>query len=446
MPPEPTTTRYATEGDLHIAWRTLGEGPHDLLWVPNWISCVDVILEEPRWARFFERLAGFARVILFDRRGSGASDPVVGAPTLEERMDDLRLVLDAAGSERALVFGVSEAAAMAALFAASRPDRTRGLVLWGALPRTFPLGPDDPLGASPAARTRQVIDDWGTGRNLQIFAPSLAGDERFAAWWGRLERLSSSPASTLSILRLNAQVDVTDVLGAIRVPTLVIHRRDDLVSPLANARYLAREIPGARLVELDGDDHIGIAGDVEPVVEEVEELLTGGRSEREAERVLATVLFTDIVDSTGKAAALGDRRWRDVLGEHDARLRGEIERQRGRAVKSTGVGVLAVFDGPARAIRCATRAHETVRDLGLTLRIGLHTGECEMLGDDVGGVAVHIGARVTAAAAPGEVLVSSTVRDLVVGSGIAFEERGERELKGVPGRWALHAVTDGARR
>ncbi len=285
-----------------------------------------------------------------------------------------------------------------------------------------------------------MIDDWGTGRNLRIFAPSLAGDERFATWWGRLERLSSSPASTLEILRLNAQVDVTDVLGAIRVPTLVIHRRGDRVSPLANARYIARAIPGARLVELEGDDHIGVAGDVEPVIEEVEELLTGARSEREAERVLATVLFTDIVDSTGHAAALGDRRWRDLLAEHDARLRDEIARHRGRAVKSTGDGVLAVFDGPARAIRCATRAHEAVRDLGLALRVGLHTGECEMLGDDVGGVAVHIGARVTAAAAPGEVLVSGTVRDLVVGSGIAFEDRGEHELKGVPGRWALHAV------
>lgn len=437
---EPTPTRYAREGDLHLAWRTLGDGEVDILWVPNWIFAVDLIFEEPRWARFFERLAGFSRLILFDRRGSGASDGVVGAPTLEERMDDLRIVMDAAGSERALILGVSEAAAMAALFAASHPDRTRALVLWGALPRTFPLGPDDPLGASPEARSRQVIEDWGTGRNLRVFAPSLAGDERFVAWWSRLERLAAGPARTLAILRLNARVDVTDVLGTIGVPTLVIHRRDDRVSPLANAHHLADAIPGARLLELDGDDHIGVAGEVDPVIEEIEELATGARSGREGERVLATVLFTDIVDSTGHAAALGDRRWRDLLAEHDARLRDEIERHRGRAVKSTGDGVLAVFDGPARAIRCGLAAHEAVADLGLRLRVGLHTGECEVLGDDVGGVAVHIGARVTSAAEPGEVLVSGTVRDLVVGSRLRFEDRGERELKGVPGRWRLHAV------
>ncbi|MFN8173522.1 MAG: adenylate/guanylate cyclase domain-containing protein [Solirubrobacteraceae bacterium] len=442
--PEPTPTRYAREGDLHIAWRTLGDGPVDLLWVPNWIFSVDLVFDEPRWSRFFERLAGFSRLILFDRRGSGASDPVVGAPTLEERMDDLRIVLDAAGSERAVILGVSEAAAMSALFAASRPDRTRALVLWGALPRTFPLHPGDPLGASPQARSRRVIEDWGTGRNLRIFAPSLAGDTRFVEWWSRLERLAASPGRTLAILRLNARVDVTHVLGAISVPTLVIHRRGDRVAPIANARHLAEAIPGARLLELEGDDHIGVAGDFEPVVEEIEELVTGSRSAREAERVLATVLFTDIVDSTGRAAALGDRRWRDLLAEHDERLRNEIERHRGRAVKSTGDGVLAVFDGPARAIRCGLAAHEAVRDLGLRLRVGLHTGECEMLGDDVGGVAVHIGARVTEAAAPGEVLASGTVRDLVVGSGIAFEPRGERELRGVPGTWALYAVS-GAR-
>jgi len=439
---EPTPTRYAREGDLHVAWRTLGDGPVDLLWVPNWIFAVDLIFEEPRWARFFERLASFSRLILFDRRGSGASDPAVGAPTLEERMDDLRIVLDAAGSQRAVIFGVSEAAAMAALFAASRPDRTRALVLWGALPRTFPLGPGDPLGAAPAARSRRVIDDWGTGRNLRLFAPSVAGDERFAAWWARLERLAAGPARTLEILRLNARVDVTDVLGTIGVPTLVIHRRGDLVSPLANARHLAAAIPGARLLEMEGDDHIGVAGDVEPVLAEVEELVTGARSEREAERVLATVLFTDIVDSTGHAAELGDRRWRDLLAEHDKRLRAEVERHRGRAVKSTGDGLLAVFDGPARAIRCGLAAHEAVADLGVRLRVGLHTGECEVLGDDVGGVAVHIGARVTKAAEPGEVLVSGTVRDLVVGSRISFEQRGERELKGVPGTWALYAVAE----
>jgi class 3 adenylate cyclase len=431
---------YARSGELNIAYRVLGEGPRDVVWVPNWLSNVDAWREEPSFARFFDRLASFARVILFDRRGSGLSDPVIGAPTLEERMDDIRAVMEAAGSEQAAIIGFSEGVPMAALFAGTFPERSTALVLYAGYARTttsddYPWAP-----ATGDGRWRRMIRDWGTGRNVAWFAPSMSDDHAFVAWWGRFERAGASPGSVLQILRLNAEIDVRDVLVAIQVPTLVLHRSGDLIIDARNGRYLAQHIPGARLVELPGRDHVPMVGDQDALLDEIEEFLTGARSAREGERVLATVMFTDLSGSTELAGRLGDRRWRDLLERHDAIVSREIERFRGRAVKSTGDGVLATFDGPARAIRCAVGIRASLRALGLELRAGLHTGEIETIGEDVGGIAVHIAARVLDAAHAGEILTSSTVRDLVVGSGLGFEDRGSHELRGVPGEWQLHAV------
>ena len=436
----PSATRYARSGELNIAYQVVGGGSLDLVWVPNWLSNVDMWRDEPSFARFFDRLASFSRLILFDRRGTGLSDPVVGAPTLEERMDDIRMVMDAVGSERAALFGFSEGGPMASLFAASHPERVSALLLYGAYARTLPT-PDYPWApALDDGRWQRAVREWGTGENLSIFAPSAAGDARFASWWARFERGAASPGSVLEVLRLNAEIDVREVLPAIGVPTLVMHRDGDLTVDVQNGRFLAREVPGARYVELPGGDHVPMVGDQDAILDEVEEFLTGVRQSRQPDRVLSTVLFTDIVGSTERAAELGDQGWRDLLASHDAIVRRELARQRGREVKTVGDGFLATFDGPARAIRSAVAACRAVREIGLQIRAGLHTGEVEVVGDDVGGLAVHIGARVAASAAPGEVLVSRTVRDLVVGSGIGFSDRGVHELKGVPGEWRLYAV------
>jgi pimeloyl-ACP methyl ester carboxylesterase len=431
--------RYAQSGDLNVAYRVLGTGPLDLVWVPNWVSNVDWI-DEPIFERFFQRLASFARVIVFDRRGTGLSDPSDGAPDLEERMDDIRAVMDAAGSERAALFGYSEGGPMTALFAASHPDRVSALILFGSYAKTaatedYPWGP-----AKMDGRWGRMIANWGTGRNLVEWVPSVAGDESTQAWWGRYERNAVSPGALLEILRLNAEIDIRDVLSAIRVPTLVIHRTDDQTISVENSRYLAEHIPGARLVELPGADHSAAFGDSDAVIAETEEFLTGAREAHQPDRVLATVLFTDIVDSTGHLNRLGDRRYRDLLARHHGLIRRELQRFRGREVKTIGDGFLATFDGPARAIRAGREITRCVRDLGVQLRCGLHTGEVEVIGDDVGGIAVHIAARVTDAADPDEVLVSSTVKDLVVGSGLHFSDRGTRELRGVPGEWRLYAL------
>lgn len=433
-------TRYARSGQLNIAFRTLGDAALDLVWVPNWLSNVDYLDEEPTFSRFFDRVAQFARVIAFDRRGSGLSDHVEGAPTLEERMEDISVVMDAAGTERAALWGFSEGAPMAALFAATYPERVSALVLYGAYARGLPA-PDYPWApAGDDRRWAKAVRDWGTGDNLELFAPGAAGDERFRAWWARFERGAASPASVIAVLRLNAEIDVRPVLPAISVPTLVLHRADDVTVSADNGRFVARSIPGARYVELPGADHVPMVGDQDAILDEVEEFLTGVRQARVPERVLATVLFTDIVGSTRLAGELGDRAWRDLLATHDARVRRQLERFGGHEVKTLGDGFLATFDGPARAIRCAVAIREEVTGLGVEVRTGLHTGECEVLGDDVGGIAVHIAARVVEAAVAGEVLVSSTVKDLVVGSGLRFEERGARELRGVPGEWRLYAV------
>ena len=434
--------RYAKSGDTNIAYVTHGDGPLDLVWVPTWISQCEHLFEEPSIAAAFDRIASFARVIVFDRRGSGLSDPMMGAPTLEEQMDDVLAVMEAAGSERAAVVGSLEGGPMAALFAATHPDRTQALVLYATFARAT-WAPDYDWAWPAEERSQnsaQLAEHWGEGLVASGVAPSRQDDRDFMEWAGRLERLAASPATIKRILDLIGEFDVRHVLPSIRVPTLVAHRRDDPFIKFEHSRYLAEHIPGARFLELEGSDNLFSLGDMESFVGEVEEFLTGTRHEREPDRMLATVLFTDICKSTERAAELGDARWRDLLERHDSLFRRALERHRGREIKRTGDGFLATFDGPARAIRCADDIAEGVRQLGIEIRSGLHTGECEVMNGDVGGLAVHIGARVMGAAAPSEVLVSSTVKDLVVGSGIEFEDRGTRELKGVPGDWRLFAV------
>jgi len=434
--------RYAKSGDLHIAYAVEGDGPVDLVWIPPWISQVEYLWSEPSLERVLARFTEFARVITFDRRGSGLSDPFWGAPTLEEQMDDVLAVMQAAGSERAAICGTLEGGPMAALFAASYPDRTEALILYATFARAT-WAPDYDW-AWPAEERNRVMDEalahWGEGRLAASVAPSRAGDPAFMDWAGRLERLAASPATIRRIIELIGEFDVRDVLPSIRVPTLVLHRSGDSFIKVDHSRYIASKIPGSRYVELEGDENLFSTGDWEGVLGEIEEFLTGTRHDREPDRMLATVLFTDICDSTRKAAEMGDRGWRFLLERHDALFRQALERHRGREVKRTGDGFLATFDGPARAIRCAASVAEAMGSLGLQVRAGLHTGELEVMDADLGGLAVHIASRVMNCAGPNEVLVSGTVKDLVVGSGIDFEDRGEHELRGVPGEWRLYAV------
>jgi class 3 adenylate cyclase len=389
-----------------------------------------------------ERLTQFARVITFDRRGSGLSDPFFGAPTLEDQMDDVLAVMEAAGSERAAICGTLEGGPMAAVFAATFPERTDALVLYATFARAT-WAPDYDW-AWPAELRNQHLEEWiarwGEGVVAGSVAPSQMADPAFLEWAGRLERLAASPSTIRRIFELIGEMDVRDVLPSIRVPTLVMHRTQDSFIKVEHSRYIASKVPGARFVELEGGDNMFSVGDSEAVIGEMEEFLTGTRHEREPDRMLATVLFTDICDSTRKAAEMGDRGWRFLLERHDALFRQALDRHRGREVKRTGDGFLATFDGPARAIRCAASVAEAMGSLGLQVRAGLHTGELEVMDGDLGGLAVHIASRVMSAAEPNEVLVSGTVKDLVVGSGIEFEERGEHELRGVPGAWRLYAV------
>jgi class 3 adenylate cyclase len=437
MAPE---TRYARSGDLHIAYQVVGSGPIDLVYVPTWISQVEHYWDEPSIARHFDRLASFARLILFDRRGTGLSDPVPRAPTLEEQMDDVVAVMDAAGSERAAIYAQLDGGAMAALFAATHPERTTALVLYEAMPR-MSWAPDYDWAVRREERNAHLAENWGDGSRLRGLSPNAASNPRYLAWFAKLERLAASPGTAAKMMLMNTEVDVRAVLGSISVPTLVLHRAGDQFIDIRHSRYLAEHIPGARYLELPGDEAVTFGTVVEPLLDEIEEFLTGTRHSADAERVLATVMFSDIVGSTSRAAELGDRGWRDLLASVEQAVGRELTRFRGRAVKTMGDGFLATFDGPARAIRCATAIREAAHSLfGLEVRTGLHTGEVELIRNDVGGIAVHIGARVAATASPGEVLVSGTVKDLVVGSGIGFEDRGERELKGVPGRWRLWAV------
>jgi class 3 adenylate cyclase len=434
--------RYTrSEDGTSIAYAVAGEGPFDLLCIPGFVSHLEVFWEAPGADRYFGRLASFSRLIMFDKRGQGLSDRPPTPPTLEQSAADARAVLDAAGSEKAAVYGISEGGPMSVLLAATHPDRVSALALYATWPRMLE-GPDYPAGLPPELFERfigAVRRDWGGPVGLNLWAPGLVGDKAGEQWWARLLRQGTSPAGAEALIRLYTQVDIRSVLPAIAVPTLVVHRIGDRMVPIEAARVLARGIPGAKLVELPGQDHVPIV-DPDQIVDEVEEFLTGTRQGPEPDRMLATVMFTDIVDSTKRAAELGDSRWRALIERHDQLMRRELERHRGRAVKTMGDGFLATFDGPARGIRCAMSAREAVRELGIEIRAGLHTGECEMMGDDIGGIAVNIGARVGAAAGPGEVLVSRTVTDLVAGSGIEFADRGPHALKGVPGEWQLYAV------
>jgi class 3 adenylate cyclase len=440
MTPE---TRYARSGDLNIAYQVVGEGPRDLLYVPGWVSNIELMWEEPALAHFLGRLASFSRLILFDKRGTGLSDRVSNEelPTLEQRMDDVRAVLDAVGSERSALFGHSEGGNMCLLFAATYPERTIALITIGIYAKRL-WSEDYPWAPSPAEREEAALEieqGWGT-IDLSYYAPSRIGDEAFSDGLATYFRRSSSPGAAAALLRMNSQIDVRDVLSTIHVPTLVLHETGDQDVDVEEGRYIASRIPGAKFVEIPGEDHIFWARHADAVADEIEEFLTGVRPVAEPDRVLATVLFTDIVGSTERAAELGDRRWKAVLDSHDALAGREIERHRGRQVKTTGDGLLATFDGPARAVRCAQAIRDAARSLELDIRAGVHAGECELRGDDVAGIAVHTAARVAALADGGDVLVSSTVKDLTAGSGLEFEERGVHRLKGVPGEWKLYAV------
>jgi class 3 adenylate cyclase len=435
-------TRYAKSGDVHIAYQVVGDGPVDLVLIPGLFTHVEHQWDEPTFARFLNRLASFTRLIVFDARGAGLSDQAPELPPMEDQMDDLTAVLDAVGSTSAAIFGISQAGPMAILFAASYPERTRAIALYGSY-ASARRREGYPWGRSPewmADFGRQIDEAWGSGVFLSAVAPSRLRDEPFRRWWAKYERLSHGPGNALAYFRMNAQIDVRAILGSIQVPCLVLQRRRDSYRDPGHARYLAERIPGARLVELDGIDHLPYLGDADAVLDEVEEFLTGVRPPPERERVLATVMFTDIVGSTEHASALGDRGWKELLERHHAIVREEIGRYRGREVDTTGDGFLATFDGPARAVRCATAIVRAMPDIGLEVRAGVHTGEVELMGAEVSGIAVHIGARVAALAGPGDVLVSGTVRDLVAGSGIDFLDRGEAALKGVPGQWRLFSV------
>jgi pimeloyl-ACP methyl ester carboxylesterase len=435
-------TRYANSGGVSIAYQVHGEGPPDLVFVPGFVSHVELYWEHPTVARFFRRLASFSRLVLFDKRGQGLSDRPGRPPTLEESMDDLSAVMAAAGCERPTIFGISEGGPMSALFAATHPDRVSSLILYGTFARVLEA-PDFPEGV-PAAELDELLDlmkrEWGGPVAIDRWAPSLVGDPAFETWWARLLRQGTSPAGAVALIGLYREMDAREVLPAIDVPALVVHRRDDSVVPVRQGRYLAEHITGARYVELGDADHLAMVGDQDALLDEVEEFMVGSRRASEPERSLATVLFTDIVGSTERTATLGDRRWRDLLERHDAVVRRQLDVHRGREVKTMGDGFLATFDGPARAIRCACGLRDELSGIGIDVRAGIHTGEVELIGDDVGGMAVNIGARIGALADPGEVRVSSTVKELVVGSGLEFAERGAHTLKGAPGEWRLFVV------
>jgi len=436
-------TRYARSGELWIAYQVVGDGPVDLLWAPGYMSHVEQNWTWPAYEEFLERLASFSRLILFDRRGTGLSDRTLSLGSFEELLDDMRGVLDAASSERAALFGGAEGGPMCALFAATFPERTVALILGASYPRRT-RAPDCPWGLDDLARQRILDayeDRWGSERfGVHAVAPSLADDAQFKRWHAQACRFAGTPGSAHAWFEITMEIDVRDVLPAIRVPTLVLHRTGDRVVPVEAGRYLASRIPEAKLVELPGDDHYPFAGDLHAFVDEVEEFLTGSRPSRKSDRVLATVLLTDIVGSTKRAAELGDQRWTELLDAHHRIIRSELERARGKEVRLTGDGFLATFDGPARAIRCACAIRDAVGELGLEIRAGLHTGEIELAHSGVEGIAVHIGARVAALAGASEVLVSGTVKDLVAGSGLEFSDRGAHTLKGVPGEWRVFSV------
>jgi class 3 adenylate cyclase len=436
--------RYARSGRLFIAYTADGTGPPNLVVTTGHFFHLDVAREWPPFSRFMDRLASFSRLVLLDRRGTGLSDGIAPATTLDDAMDDIRAVMDDDGMDQAVLIGGAEGGPTCILFAATFPQRVAALVLIGTFPRRL-SAPDYPAGYSTEQHERILrvfAERWGRGPvAVRTIAPDLADDAAFRSWYARLQRYSASPGSAIAWYRLSAEIDVRPALPSIRVPTLVIHRVGDMIVPVEHGRYLAAHIPGAKYVELPGSDHLWFDADSDAILAEVQEFITGVRPVPVPDGVLLTVLFIDVVDSTRLAAQLGDRRWRDLLEQHRHLVRAELERFRGREVGTAGDGFLAVFDGPARAIRCALAISTATRDLGTRVRAGVHTGECEVIGNDVAGLTVHIGARVAALAGPGEVLVSSTVRDLVVGSELSFQERGRHELKGVPGVWQVFLAT-----
>ncbi len=438
-------THYARSREGSVAYQVIGEGPQDLVFIPWWATNIDAMWEEPTIAHFLNRLATFSRLLCFDKRGAGVSDPVplAALPTLEQWSDDVRTVMGAAGSTRAALLGHSHGGQMAMLFAATYPAQTSALILVDSSARQF--GDDEHPEDFSMDHVMRSLDEvesrWGTGVNLDVFAPSVARDERFRRWYARYERLSLSPSMVRAVVRSDFEKDLRDVLPAIRVPTLVMHRAGNRIIDVSHGHYLARHVPGAKFVELGGTDHLFHIGATEPMLGEIEEFLTGARPVLDSDRVLATVLFTDIVGSTERAVALGDHAWRALLETHHDIVRRELIRHRGQEIEFMGDGLLATFDGPARAIRCACAIRESVHTLGIEIRVGLHTGEIELADRAIRGIAVHIGARVVGKAGAGEVLVSSTVKDLVAGSEIRFVDRGLQTLKGVPGEWRLYAVS-----
>lgn len=434
-------THYAKSGDVHIGYQVFGGGPVDLVLIPGFVSHIESYWEGPDFARWLLRLASFARVVMFDKRGTGLSDHVAELPTMDERMDDARAVMDAVGIERAALVGLSEGGPLAVLFAATYPERCRALVLYGSFARFSSWIP------TPEAWNAffgYIDQAWGTGGSLATFAPSHEHDPALRQWWGRCERLGASPAAAIALMRMNSQIDISDILSSVHVPTLVIHLTGDRTINVEGGRFLARHIAGARLLELPGDDHLFFVHEQTAAVmaDAIEEFLTGSVATAVGDRVLATVLFTDIVGSTARAEQLGDQRWHNLLDAHHTTVRRELVRSRGNEVKSLGDGFLATFDGPARAVRCAQGIAEAVRPLGIQVRSGLHTGEIEITENEVQGIAVHIASRVAALAEPGEVLVSRTVRDLVAGSGLRFDERGRHLLKGLQEPMDLYAASN----
>jgi pimeloyl-ACP methyl ester carboxylesterase len=441
--PTPSDTRYAKSGDYHIAYQVHGSGEIDLVWAPSYFSHIEVQMEESSFRRFVNRLGTFSRVILFDKRGTGLSDRVADMPGLDDRMDDFRAVLDAVGSEKTALLGTCEGGALSALFAATYPDRTRALVLANSFARAT-AAEDYPWAESPEEwqeHAASTSENWGSGQWLDRFAPSAVHDPRVQEWWPRFQRLAVSPNAIRTLLLMNAEIDVRNVLASVNVPTLVMHSAGDQLCAIGGARYMTEQLPEAQFVELPGADHyIWFGPDAERFADEIERFLTGTLKPTEPDRALVTVLFVDIVDSTRKAAELGDRTWRDLLDAYYSVVNEELQRYRGRMLDTAGDGVLAAIDGPARAIRAGLGIVEGVQRFGLTVRAGVHTGEAEIVEDDLRGITVHIGSRVASQAGESELLVSSTVKDLVVGSSFAFVDRGLHEFKGVPGSWRLYAI------
>jgi class 3 adenylate cyclase len=432
-------TRYAMNGDLRVAYRTSREGPRDIVFVPNWFFCCELFPELPSLQGWVEAMTSLGRLIFFDQPGTGVSDPVTSGapPTLEQWADSITAVLDDLGSREAVLVAFDGSFATGTLFAATHPSRTAALVVLEGYADVVSQRPE---GLDPEELGAAMVGMWGTGEWQHAINPDMPWNEEIRATWARQERLAASPGTVALVMPLLSEVDVRAVLPTVRVPTLVVHHTDDPITPPAAGKYVADHISGAKYVELPGRNMFHFVEPWRPSFQEIYQFLTGHQAEVADDRVLATVLFTDIVDSTRRAAEIGDRDWHALLDAHDAVVRAQLARFRGREVNTSGDGFLAMFDGPQRAIRCAMAIRDAVQALGIEVRAGLHTGECEVRGDDIGGIGVHIGARVSALAGPNDVLVSSTLRDLVIGSGLEFEERGTHELKGVPGEWRLFAV------